>query len=382
MIQPEYLVSVERGKTLRERVLSCLEGLGGIRELVPPGKRVLVKPNLVIDRPHSSGAITNPALLDVLLDELQKTAPRELIVGEGSAAHYSTERAFRVSGVDRVAKKHGARLVNFQKDAYEEVPVPQGKELERVEVARTVLEADILVNVPVLKMHCQTRVTIGLKNLKGCISDDEKRRFHRLDLDQCIADLNTVIPVHLVVVDATLCSFAWECGGDAVRLDTVLAGTNPVAVDTAAAPLLGYHPGEIRHIALSARHGLGPCDSEAVRVLHREKLQEITLPEGVSCGVQYRVPGLTVVEKGACTPCLAGLLAAMRRLDREGVSLRGTVLLGQKLDRGDMETAEREKGATIGVGSCAAGLVGREKALIGCPPEGWQIYDLLKKSAH
>ena len=373
---------------MRERVLSCLEGLGGIEKLVPRGKRVLVKPNLVIDRPHSSGAITNPALLDVLLDELKKTAPRELIVGEGSAAHYSTEKAFRVSGVDRVAKKHGARLVNFQKDAYAEVPVPRGKELDRVEVARTVLEADVLVNVPVLKMHCQTRVTVGLKNLKGCISDDEKRRFHRLDLDQCIADLNTVIPVHLVVVDATLCSFNWECGGDAVRLDTVLAGTNPVAVDTVAAPLLGYHPGEIRHIVLSARHGLGPCDPEAIQVLHREKLQEIALPEGVPCGVQYRVPGLTVVEKGACTPCMAGLLAAMRRLDREGVSLRGTVLLGQKLDRGDLEAAAR-KGATIGIGSCAAQWVDREndkendkeKVLSGCPPEGWRIYDRLKKSA-
>lgn len=369
---------MQRGRTLRERVLSCLEELGGLQSLVPPGQTVLLKPNLVMDRPHSSGAITNPALLDILLDALLRQAsPREVIVGEGAAAHCSTEKAFSVSGVDKIAQKYGVRLVDLQKDNYVQVSVPRGKALKQVEVARTVLEADCLINLPVLKMHCQTQVTIGLKNLKGCISDREKKRFHSLELEQCIADLNTVLSVQLVVVDATLGSFAWEGGGDPVRLDTVLAGTNQVSVDAVAASLLGYHPGEIEHIRLSEAHGLGTARREQIQVLHPEKLQGISFPAEFRCGVQYRVPGLQVVEKGTCTPCLASFLAATRRLEKERIYLPGTAYLGQRLTEADLETLGGQ-GKGLGIGNCGARLVGQEEAVWGCPPEGWQVYNFLK----
>ena len=375
-METNAVVSVQKGKTLKERLLSCLDGLGGIHKLVPLGKTILVKPNLVTDKPHSSGAITNPALLEVLLEELLKTSPREIIVGEGSATNYDTANAFKNSGIGKAAEKYGARLVDLQKDHYVQVPVPRGREISRVQVARTVLQADYLLNLPVLKVHSQTKVTVALKNLKGCISNAEKKRFHRLHLEQCIADLNTVIPVHLVVVDATLCSFSWEGGGDPVRLDTVLAGTNQVAVDTVAAPLLGYHPAEIEHLRLSAEHGLGPCDREKIKVLHQEKLEEICLPEQVTRGVKYHIPGLQVIEKGACTPCLGGLLAAQRRLHQEKVSLPASVFLGQRLQEDDLEEAADR---VMGIGSCGARLTGKEKAVTGCPPEGWQVYEMLKK---
>lgn len=371
----EAVVAVQRGKTLQERVLSCLEDLGGIRKLVPPGKKVLIKPNLVVDKTHDSGATTNPELLKLLLTELKKTSPQELILGEGSSAHYSTERAFRVTGMDKIAHNFGARLVNLQKDSCEKISIPQGKAIKEVEVARTVLDADYLINVPVLKLHSQTRMTIALKNLKGCISDQEKKRFHRLDLDQCIADLNTILPVDLIIVDATLCALSWEGGGDPIRLDSILAGTNPAAVDTIAAPLLGYHPSEVKHLRFSAEHGLGPCEREKIKVIHQEKLEGLALPEELTRRPQHKISGLQVVEKGTCTPCLGSFLAAVRRLEREKSSLPITAFLGQLLEEKDLEGVNDY----IGIGSCSARLVGLEKTVPGCPPEGWQIYEYFKK---
>lgn len=375
-MQVDNRVSVQSGGTVYHSVTRCLEDLGGLEKLVPPGKTVLVKPNLVVEQPHDFGATTNPEVVEVILQELLRTSPREIILGDGAATVCSTQKAFQVTGMDKLAEKYGARLVDFQKDRYVKVPVPAGKALDEVQVVRTVREADCIINLPVLKVHAQTKATVSLKNLKGCISDREKKRFHRLNLEQCIADLNTVIPVNLVVVDATVCSFAWEGGGSPVAMDTIVAGTNPVAVDTVAVPLLGYAPREIEHVRLSADHGLGPTGPEEIEIMHREKLPEPPPEEIPRTAPDYSLPGLEVVEKGACTSCLAGVLAALRRLKKEGATLHGSALLGQKLTEEDLEG---KKGILLGIGECGAQLVVEEGALPGCPPRGRSVYEFLRR---
>jgi len=85
-----YEVSVQSGGTLEERVSQCLRDLGGIENLVPPGGTVLIKPNLVVEEDHRSGATTNPAVVEALIRELQRVSPREIIIGEGSATFCST----------------------------------------------------------------------------------------------------------------------------------------------------------------------------------------------------------------------------------------------------------------------------------------------------
>lgn len=374
----DYKVSVQRGKTVEEMLHSCLEDLGGIKNLVPSGKKILVKPNLVVEKPHSSGAITNPRLIDALLEELQKVSPMEVIIGEGAATHDSTTKAFKVSGIDKIAAKHGARLVDLQRDTYEQVSIPRGRDLDWVMVARTVLQADFIINLPVLKIHCQTKVTNALKNLKGCISDKEKKRFHARDLEQCIADLNTVIPVDLVIVDATLCAFSWEGGGEPVQLDTIIAGTNQVALDLVSVPLLGYHPREIRHLELAIKHGLGPAEREKINILHEELLEKARVPEGMIRAPRYNVPGLQVINEGACTSCMGGILAAQRRLKREGVNVPVKVYMGQKLEPDNVDESINN---VVGIGKCGLKIVGKENTVQGCPPEGWQIYEALKEYA-
>ena len=209
------------------------------------------------------------------MEQLARVPLREIIIGESAAVSHSTMEAYRVSGIAEVARKRGVRLVDFKKDRQVELSVPRGRSIAAVQVAETVLKADFLINLPILKVHSQTRVTAGLKNLKGCISDAEKKRFHRLDLEQCIADLNTVIKSDLVIVDATLCSLAWEEGGDPVRLDTVIAGTNVLAVDSFAATLLGYNPEEIRHFLLAEEHGLGSTRREAIELENLSPLEKV-----------------------------------------------------------------------------------------------------------
>ncbi len=371
-------VAVQRGREVEAMVQKALEMLGGVEELVPYRSRVLVKPNLVMEEPHSSGATTNPRVLEGILQELQKTLPREVVVGEGSAAVASTEKAFRVSGLDKVAEQFGAQVKDLKKGPFEKLKVPGGRELQEVQVARPLLEAEVVINLPVLKVHAQTKVTAALKNLKGCIHDQEKKRFHRLNLEQCIVDLNQVIPVHLIILDATLCSFAWEGGGSPVPMDTILAGTNPVAVDGIAAPIMGYCPEEIEHLRLAGEQGMGPLNRERIKVYNEEALDAAPLTERVEGLPSYEVKGLQVVEKGTCTPCMGGHLAALRRLNKEGAVLPGTVFLGQLLEEEDLKQG---KGTLLGVGNCGASLVGKENSVSGCPPEGRGIYEFYKEKA-
>ncbi len=380
------LVAVQKGKTLQERLSGCLSHLGGISRIVAPGNKILVKPNLVMDKPHSTGAITNPELIDLLLEHLKETAPKELVIAEGSSTSASTTQAFRTSGLDKIAKKHGVKVVDLQKDRYEDILVPEGKALNQAQIARTVLETDCLINAPVLKRHCQVKFTMALKNLKGCLSDKDKKRFHSLDLEQCIADLNTVIPVQLVVADATLCSLSWEGGGEPVRLDTVLAGTNQVAVDAVAAPMLGYRPEEIKHILYAHEHGLGPIDRGTIQVVPHEAPNHMAAvanqPESQKKDHNESVfdfSRIEVIDKGACTPCFGSFITALKRLERENNYPVGTAFMGQKLTDEDLKECPEK---IFGIGNCGAKIVGADRAVLGCPPDAWKIYEWFKRGAH
>src|SRR5690606_36606024 len=114
-----------------------------------------------------------------------------------------------------------------------------------IEVCAKVLEVDYLINMPDLKAHCQTKLTCALKNLKGCVPDKEKRRFHTLGLHRPIASLNKVIKSDLILVDGIIGDLTHEEGGTPVRLDRAIAGYDPVMVDAYAASLIGYRLAEI-----------------------------------------------------------------------------------------------------------------------------------------
>jgi len=105
-----------------------------------------------------------------------------------------------------------------------------------------------------------------MKNLNGCIHDQKKHRFHRLNLHQCIVDLYTFIHPALTVVDTTTCALHWELGGDPIKLDTIIMSENVLAVDMIAASLLGYGIDEVRHLKIASESGLGPTNMEEIKV--------------------------------------------------------------------------------------------------------------------
>lgn len=328
------------------------------------GAKVLLKPNLVTDHPASTGATTTPQMVAGAIEFLQDCGVADITVAEGSWTGCPTERAFRACGYLELARRYGVKLVDLKQDSWRLVTAG---DLE-LKVCRRALETDFFLNLPVLKGHCQTRLTCALKNLKGCIPDQEKRRFHALGLHRPIALLASVLPTHLTLVDALCGDLDFEEGGTPVRLDRLLLGGDPVLVDSYGASLMGFAPAQIEHLRLAASLGVGSMDLAAL------DLREIGRPPAGMGSAPSSLARLSarVEARAACSACYGGLLHAMRRLEEEAALDRSPAPLhvGQGF--------QGVSGDGYGIGTCARGF---PRHLDGCPPSAASILEFLRKHA-
>jgi uncharacterized protein (DUF362 family) len=334
----------------------------GADEIFKPGMKVALKPNLVVAKPASSGATTSPRVVAGTIEFVKDCGVTDITIMEGAWAGDSTERAWKVCGYRELEKKYGVRLLDLKKDRTRKVLVA-GLDIE---ICASPLEVDRLVNLPVLKGHCQTIMTCALKNLKGCLPDGEKRRFHSIGLHRPIAALNLAIRPDLILVDALCGDLDFEEGGNPLEMNLLVAGRDPVAIDAYGATLMGISPLEVEYLRLAEEFGVGSSE---------------ILPDGLVVVGDRRIPARPgalpgaarhlarhVVEREACSICYAGLIHALHRLERQG-KLRH---LQEKIHIGQGFKNARGKG--IGYGQCAAGF---DAVVPGCPPNCADLYAYL-----
>ena len=330
---------------------------------IPPGGLVVLKPNLAVSKPAESGATTHPGIVGETIRYLREKGVDRMVILESSWIGDQTREAFRVCGYETVAQFYGVPLVDVKKDAYETKTV-NGISMQ---ISRTALEADYLINFPVLKGHCQTKMTCALKNMKGCISDRSKREFHSLGLHRPIAALNKALPCHLTVVDGLCGDLDFEEGGTPVAANRMYCGWDPVLLDAYGASLLGYQPQEIPYISMAAELGCGCCDLEQMSLMglnHRE--------QGSAAGSSRRVRRLErlVHASSACSACYAALIHALARLEDKELLGR----LGEQLYIGqDYRGKALDQ---VGIGSCCGNFT---RCVAGCPPKASDIVEALEE---
>lgn len=217
-----------------------------------------IKPNLVVAKPASSGATTSPEIVAGVIEYLKAKGYDKIAIMESSWVGEKTANAFKACGYEELAKKYQVPLIDLQQDKVREYEIDS----LRISICDFVTRIDYLINIPVLKGHCQTNITCALKNMKGCIPNAEKRRFHTLGLHKPIAYLNKLIKQDLIIVDGLNGDLNFEEGGNPVQMNMVIAGKDPVLIDTYAAHLLGYSVEEIPYIIMAASLGIGSTDLE------------------------------------------------------------------------------------------------------------------------
>jgi len=348
---------------------------GGLKKIVGPSSRVLIKPNLCHPFASGTGRITDCRVTEAVTKILQELEPKSIIIGEGADAGYdfvgsnSTEQAFRVSGTADVARKLGVELRNLNSDEFEEVTVKNPYVMDKVRIAKTVLESDVIINIPVLKTHSRCLITLSLKNMKGVLPGAEKRKTHRLGLDKAIADLNSVVKVDFVIVDAlTGMQGLWEYPKDSVELGLILAGADRVAVDTVGTWLMGFDPARIMHLQYFAERQGVKADLDQVEVVG-ESLEENRQSFRSSFETfKSRFPEVSVFEgMSACTGCYGEFIGALKIIKghSDGNALNElTVVMGNP-EPGEVKFTDR----TLLLGKCTEKMANIGGTHIkGCPP--------------
>jgi uncharacterized protein (DUF362 family) len=264
-------LAVARGDTV-QAVKATIETLGGIQRFVKQGQMVVLKPNMSFPNPPEWGSTTHPDIVTTVAQLCLDAGAKRVIVIDQPLRR--AEVCLKRSGIAQACQ--GISNVNVmalsEQKFYQKVTVPNGKELHEVEVARDVLQADVLINLPIAKSHMATGVGLGMKNLMGLIWDREY--FHQyIDLNQGIADLSTLIQPDLILMDATRPMTTAGPGGPGklVQLNTVVAGTDPVAVDSYTVSLTQWYGRQfsgknVKYILKAADLGLGEIDASKLNI--------------------------------------------------------------------------------------------------------------------
>ena len=332
----------------------------GLAELLPaPSARIAIKPNLVTPAPASFGGTTHPEILAGIIEFLQERGFQNIVIAEGSWVGDRTAEAFDYCGYHNLEKKYGITLIDTQK----EKSFAADCNGQKLSICQCVKDWDYLINVPVLKGHCQTRITCALKNMKGLIPNSEKRRFHTMGLHKPIAHLNTYIRPDFIVVDHICGDLSFEEGGNPVTRNCVMAALDPVLVDAFVCSLLHYPLSDVPYIGMAQALGVGSADLSSLKLITCEGEAYEDLPAKNLLDVSYAVD-----ESDSCSACYGVLIPALDRLKEEG-------LLDQLKEQISIGQGHRGKTGALGVGNCTSGF---DYCIKGCPPKEEDIYEALK----
>jgi len=252
-------------------VEQALAPFGGMRGIVSPGARVLVKINLLSDTPPEQAAVTHPEVTRAVI-RLVKQAGATPIVGEqsGPAEKGVTLRAFEVSGTLQACRDEGVETVPFHQRGFVEVSCPENRHLRSLHLAREVIEADQVIGVAKLKTHVQALFTGTIKNYFGCLPLKERKRAHNLGRFQPFCEglvdiLHAVRPCFTLLDAVTAMEGRGPNNGTPRRLGLLLAARDHVACDAVALHLMGLDAGGHPMLVEAHRRGLGESRLDRIR---------------------------------------------------------------------------------------------------------------------
>jgi len=366
---------------IKKMVQKAIELIGGIDDLIPKGARVLIKPNIAYTIKPGESERTDPRVSKAIYDILVEKGASPFIA-ESSAAGVNGEEAFNASGYYDL-RDQGYEVVNMKKKGISKIITvdnPNAKVLKKAKIFKMAQEADAIINVPVIKTHDHLPATLSLKNIKGLMPDSEKKLFHgKYGLSQAIADLNLAVKCQLIIVDGILCRqgigypFSEE-----IEMDLIVAGTDPVAVDTVLLQIMDINPEEQTHAVLAAELGVGTMDMREIEVVG-EKIDKVKThfkrpAEALQSMLNLHDFNLISDEK-TCTGCRGAMYYFLKSTDDQGNldKLKELTFVLGKHETAPKELSKLDKEKTILVGVCTEQYKNLGRHVPGCPPLGSDI---------
>jgi len=271
-----------------------------------PGKKAVLKPNIVMPARPSTSIVTHPAIVEATINLLRDAGIFDISIVEEPAIGLDVRESFQVSGYAELAKRMGVHIYGFETREKTEIEWQYGK----LKIPRIFLDADLYINLPKIKTHGYTTVTLSIKNQKGLVSSQIKKYIHTLGLHVPLIELAKVISPHLIIMDG-ICAMEGEgpTQGKSKKLNALIVGTNMLECDIVASRLMGIDPYKVAHLAYGISEGLG----EKEPVITGDSILSLTkqfVPANLEYGRKLNVYAWR--NPAACSSCMDSFHQAIK----------------------------------------------------------------------
>ncbi|MBI2529662.1 MAG: DUF362 domain-containing protein [Candidatus Diapherotrites archaeon] len=343
---------------------------------IRPGMKILIKPNLALAKPASSGIVTNPEVVRGVIEFLLERGieKNNIIVAESSVIGFSTQEAYEKSGMRALCEELGIEFKDLTNGKFVNKAVEISGKKYVFGIAEDAFENDLVINVPVIKTHFQTEMSLALKNMKGLVDTETRKRMHKINIDEQIAYMQLALPKYLTIADG---SIALEGMGPAVmgkpaNLSLVIAGRDAVALEAAVSEIIGIPIS--KHTMLAAKLGFGISDANEIEIIG-EELEVIKRKFEPASGRLSPHADVDLADGKPCSGCLNSVWGVLNKLK----STRGKRIC---VAFGSMLSRELIDGSAIAIGDCACGKIagnGKTAKLLGCPPDMAKQEEIIRK---
>lgn len=295
---------------VKEQVKLLLENIN----YTPKKRQVFIKPNLVAAVPPERGVITHPQVTAAVIEFLQ-AKECEVVIAESSSVAQDTDRVFKMTGYSALAEHYGVKLINLN-DAPK---VKKEWKYGTLELPELVYSHEY-INIAKMKTHIGARVTLGIKNQKGLITNSLKKKFHiKYDLDEAIRELYKVVKPDLTIIDGIIALEGDGPGGagEAFDMNLLLAGQNILEVDNVAIRTMGFKSGEVEHIPpLDNIKTIGEPIEKVAKKFKRAQRHKLNLEN------------ITYTSYKGCSGCTERFAIGLRRADKTRFTVPFNLIAG------------------------------------------------------
>ena len=360
---------------IKATVDKVIEQLGGLGDIIKPGNKVMIKPNLVAcPTGRLSGGITRWEVCLAIYEAVQAVGG-EPYIAESSAAGADTELTIAKCGYQELRDK-GIPVIDLKQKENKKfvMKIENGVIFNKINTWELVRDTDVFITVPVMKTHDQTEITLGMKNMKGLLSDVQKKDFHKKGLIEGVVDWCAALKPALEIVDGTYGQQGLgPIFGETKEMHLIIGSKDLVACEAVTGKIMGYEPEEVMITKSAYARGLGEMNLQAIKVIgcqveevasRFKRSSEITI-EGIPDSFNL------IFSKDACTGCHNTVISALMDMKAQELFpyLEGmNVCVGPCTKEHLPADAGPEN--TVCIGVCCKKLAGEMgfRYVVGCPP--------------
>jgi uncharacterized protein (DUF362 family) len=268
------LVRVKNSDDIKRSILGAVD----LAEFRFPNmvKSVAIKPNLAYYWDAATGYTTDPRVVAAIIDIVREKCGEDvdIRVVEADASAMRTKYAFKVLGYEKLAEEKKVELFNLSKGVLEEKTVQVDKREITFKVPGLLLDSDLFIDVPKLKLMRIVKITCAMKNIFGCIGKPRKIVYHPI-LNETIVGINKVLKPHLTIVDGLVAA-----GRFPIKLNLIMASVDPFSIDWVASQIMGYKPSRVKFLKIAIKEKVGDPKGILTRGEEVEKFAKIFPKEG------------------------------------------------------------------------------------------------------